>query len=200
MEPAQTAKNYDQIAPWWREQHAHSKYGVAQLERAIGFSERKGNSLDVGCGSSGRFMSVLEASGFSVEGMDSSAEMLKLAEEELPSGLYFQAEVATDRFEQKYHFISAWDSTFHLPLDLQEPALENMCAALLPRGILVFTCGGASEAGTITGEFRGCEFEYSTLGTDRFLELLREYSCECLHVEWDQGPTESHVYMIARKR
>ena len=34
MKPEKTADNYDRIATWWRERHAESKYGVAQLQRA----------------------------------------------------------------------------------------------------------------------------------------------------------------------
>ena len=50
MSPKKTGKNYDAIASWWREQHGNSKYGVAQLERAISFTESRGVALDVGCG------------------------------------------------------------------------------------------------------------------------------------------------------
>ena len=200
ISPEQTGENYDAIAPWWREQHTSSKYGMAQLERAISFSETKGFALDVGCGSSGRFMRVLREAGFSLEGMDVSSEMLKHAEEEVADAHYTLGDIGTCELEKKYDFISAWDSTFHLPLELQKPALKTMCGALNSKGIFIFTCGGMPDPGTISGNFRDKDFEYSTLGIDEFLQLLREFGCECLHVEFDQWPTEEHVYIISRKR
>jgi len=200
MTPAQTGKNYDAIASWWQSQHAESRYGVAQLERAIGFSKKSGKSLDVGCGSSGRFMRVLAEAGFELSGMDVSSEMLVLAKKVVPHAAYFEGDIASVELPQMYDFISAWDSTFHLPIELQEPALKMMCEALNVGGVLIFTCGGTRDAETIYGEFRGQSFEYSSLGVDRFLELLRGFHCECLHMEYDQGVEEPHVYIIARRR
>ena len=200
ISPEDTGKNYDAIASWWRAQHGNSKYGVAQLERAISFTESRGLALDVGGGSSGRFMRVLQEAGFSLAGMDVSSEMLKHAEQEVTDAHYFLGNIGICELEKKYDFLSAWDSTFHLPLELQEPALKSMCGALNSKGVLIFTCGGVSEPGTISGGFRGEDFEYSSLGVEEYLRLLRKFSCEFLHVEFDQGPSESHVYIIARKR
>ncbi|MFC5051382.1 class I SAM-dependent methyltransferase [Rubritalea spongiae] len=200
MEVGKTARGYDALAPFWADRHRDSGYGVKQLERAIGFSLKKGKALDVGCGSSGRFMRVLLAAGYEVEGMDCSAEMLKLAKLELPECGYFQGDIASCDLSDSYAFISAWDSTFHLPLAGQEPALKTMCEALRQGGILIYTFGGVSDAGEISGGFEGQDFEYSSLGLSRNLELIAEFGCECLHLEFDQGPGEGHVYLIARKK
>lgn len=37
---------------------------------------------------------------------------------------------------------SAWDSTWHLPLELQEPVLQKICEGLTDHGIFIFTTGG----------------------------------------------------------
>lgn len=200
MEVGKTAEGYDVLAPWWKERHRDSGYGVKQLERAVGFSLKKGKALDVGCGSSGRFLRVLKAAGFEVEGMDCSIEMLNCAERELPECNYFQGDIARCRLEGSYAFISAWDSTFHLPLEGQEPALKTMCEALSLGGILIYTFGGVSDEAEISGSFEGQEFEYSSLGLSLNLELIAEFGCECLHLEFDQRPEEEHVYLIARKK
>lgn len=200
MEVKQTAKNYDVLAQWWGDRHRDSSCGIAQLERAIGFSAKAGRALDVGCGSSGRFMRVLQDAGFTVEGLDCSAEMLKLAERELPECGYFQGDIASFTLAADYAFISAWDSTFHLPLGGQEPALKRMCDALVPGGVLMYSFGGVSEPGEISGGFEGQDFDYSSLGLTKNLALIAQFGCECLHLEFDQGPDEGHVYMIVRKR
>jgi 2-polyprenyl-3-methyl-5-hydroxy-6-metoxy-1,4-benzoquinol methylase len=200
MEPAQTGKAYDALAQWWSEQHRDSGYGVKQLERAISFSQEIGKALDVGCGSAGRFMRVLNTAGFEVEGLDVSQEMLNLAEKELPECRYICGDVSEVEIDEGYQFISAWDSTFHLPLDAQGPVLKKLCDALCPNGILVYPTGGTSDQEEVSGSFEGQDFEYSTLGLSKNLELLAEYHCECVHLEFDQGASEKHVYIIAKKR
>jgi hypothetical protein len=59
MKPEETASHYDRVALWWQKQHMHSAYGVTALEKAIQFPENKSSALDIGCGSSGRFIDVL---------------------------------------------------------------------------------------------------------------------------------------------
>ncbi len=154
----------------------------------------------MGCGSSGRFIGVLQEHGFTVEGMDSSSEMIRQARETRPDCDYYVADISSWELPKQYDFISAWDSTFHLPVDLQEPALKQMCAGLAKGGILIFTFGGNDGPGEIAGNFRGEDFEYGTLGIPAYLKLLDQLGCLVKHLEFDQGPEEKHVYIIAQKR
>lgn len=198
MHPSETADRYNQIAQWWQTQHQDSRYGMAQLERAIQFTSRRQAALDVGCGSSGRFISALSRSGFQAEGLDISSEMIKLARQLHPEIPFYVADICDWVPPKPYSFISAWDSTFHLPLNLQAPVLQKLCSALEPDGVLLFTCGGGHLGSEIAGAFQGQTFEYSTLGVDAFLRLLMEQRCTCRHLEYDQYP-EQHVYIIAQK-
>jgi predicted TPR repeat methyltransferase len=197
MQPSETATGYDKIARWWQE-NVPSEYGLAALKRAVMFAPEGGIALDVGCGSEGRFMALLREKAFETEGVDISAEMIALARERDPGSRFYTADIATWDIPRKYDFISAWDSTFHLPLDLQEPVLRKLCNALGTAGILLFTCGGG-EAGEIRGTFQGQEFGYSTLGVETFVRILNESGCLCRHVEYDQYP-EKHVLVIAEKK
>jgi hypothetical protein len=56
MKPEETGSHYDRLARSWQEQHLHSTYGLAALERAIRFVEHRSSALDVGCGSSCRHL------------------------------------------------------------------------------------------------------------------------------------------------
>ncbi|WP_052572820.1 methyltransferase domain-containing protein [Haloferula sp. BvORR071] len=197
MEPSETADHYDQIARWWQG-NVPPTYGLAALERALRFAKKEGASLDVGCGSEGRFMKVQRAHGFAPEGLDVSPAMVELARERDPEAVFYTADVSTWEVPRKYVFISAWDSTFHLPLDLQEPVLRKLCAALGPAGVILFTCGGG-EAGEIKGSFQGQDFEYSTLGVEAFVRILDECGCFCRHLEYDQYP-EGHVVIIGARK
>ena len=198
MKPEETGSHYDRIALWWQEQHLDSTYGIGALERAIRFTENRSTALDVGCGSSGRFINVLIKHGFTPSGVDVSAEMISLARQWHPNVAFYTADICTWQLPQNYDLISAWDSTFHLPLSEQKPVLKKMCDGLNPNGVLLFTCGGTTGPEEISGGFQGETFDYSTLGVDEFLRLIREFGCTCRHVEYDQFP-ENHVTIIAQK-
>ncbi|MGD9419459.1 MAG: class I SAM-dependent methyltransferase [Verrucomicrobiota bacterium JB025] len=197
MEPAETGKQYDGIAEAWADR-VPKAYGMKALERALVFAPEGGVALDVGCGSEGRFLRRLREYGFQTEGMDVSPRMVELAREGSPESLIHVGDVSGWEFPKRYDFISAWDSTFHLPLDRQEPALRNLCGGLAEGGVLMFTCGGG-EAGEISGTFLGAELEYSTLGVERFVAILDGCGCALLHVDYDQWP-EKHVVVVAMKR
>jgi SAM-dependent methyltransferase len=198
MNPEETASHYDRIALKWQEQLMHSSYGITQLEKAIRFTENRFTALDIGCGSSGRFIEVLLKHGFTPTGVDISAEMISLARKRHPHVTFYREDICTWQFPRKYDLISAWDSTFHLPLAEQEPVLKKICDGLNPKGVLLFTCGGTDGPEEISGGFEGESFDYSTLDVNEFLQLLMAFGCSCKHVEYDQFP-ENHVYIIGQK-
>lgn len=198
MTPSQTGENYDRMAAWWRDQLADSNYGLSQLERALKLAPSSGPALDVGCGSQGRFLKRLLEAGYQAEGLDISPGMVKLAAQQFPDCRFHVADISDWTPPRSYDLITAWDSTFHLPLNLQEPALRNMCQGLASGGVLLFTCGGGDEPGEITGSFGGEDFGYSTLGVPGFLQLLTDCGCALKHLEYDQYP-ENHVVVIATK-
>ena len=198
MEPNDIAARYDQIAQWWQTEHQDSPYGIAQLERAIKFTSLRHSALDVGCGSSGRFINILSQHKFHAEGLDISREMINLARKLHPEITFYREDICCWIPPKRYSLISAWDSTFHLPLNAQEPVMKKLCDALEPGGVLVFSCGGGHTNSEISGAFQGQDFEYSTLGVDAFLKILTKNHCTCRHLEYDQYP-ENHVYIIAQK-
>ncbi|MFQ3614732.1 MAG: class I SAM-dependent methyltransferase [Cyanobacteriota bacterium] len=164
MHPEDTAVRYNRIAHWWQIQHQDSLYGIPQLERAIQFTFKRQYALDIGCGSSGRLIKTLNQHGFQVEGLDISSEMISLAKQIHPELTFYQADICYWHPPNPYSLIVAWDSTFHLPLDMQEPVMKKLCDALEPDGVLMFTCGGGCKQSEISGTFQGQDFEYSTLG------------------------------------
>ncbi|RCJ20014.1 methyltransferase type 11 [Nostoc sp. ATCC 43529] len=198
MNPNATAAGYDRIAQWWQIKHQDSLYGIAQLERAIKFTSKRHSAIDIGCGSSGRFINILSKHGFQTEGLDISTEMINLAKQLHPNIKFYNEDISCWIPPKLYSLISAWDSTFHLPLNMQEPVMKKLCNAIEPDGVLVFTCGGGHTNGEISGSFQGQNFDYSTLGVDAFLQILTEHHCTCRHLEYDQYP-ENHVYIIAQK-
>lgn len=132
MQPEETAARYERIAQWWQTQHQDFFYGIAQLERAIQFTTRKKLAIDIGCGSSGRFIKVLLQHEFEVEGLDISEEMITLAKQLHPDLTFYREDIFRSNPAKHYDLIVAWDSTFHLPLAVQKPVMKMLCDVLNP--------------------------------------------------------------------
>jgi 2-polyprenyl-3-methyl-5-hydroxy-6-metoxy-1,4-benzoquinol methylase len=197
MSPSELARSYDDIAHVWQEPHIQTN-GITQFERALSFTTQHRHALDIGCGSSGRFLDRLLQHGFQAEGLDVSERMIVLARQKHPCLTFHQADISAWEFPRSYDFISAWDSIWHLPLSAQEPVMRKICASLSPSGVFLFTTGGLDEATEKTDSSMGPPLHYSVLGIPRTLALLAQCGCICRHLEYDQLP-EKHLYIIAQK-
>lgn len=196
MRPADLARRYDAIAKAWDEAIGRSEYGLSYVRRALGFSRKSGMALDIGCGN-GRLIDPLREAGFAVEALDISPRMLELAARRHPDARLILADICTWKPERFYDTIIAWDSIFHVPHSSQAPVVRELCEALAPGGVLLFTAGGTN--GEITGEMLGESFYYSSLADDEYLRIVNEAGCRCLLLERDQHP-EAHVVMICLKK
>ena len=190
-------EKYDAIASWWNARHLDSDYGVAQVEKALGFTKHAQSALDVGCGSGGRFIRRLEARGFEVTGVDASAEMIGLAKHNHPKCDFIKSEIQHWETDKTFDFILAWDCLFHLPLEAQKPVLSKLCRLLRKGGVLIHSFGDAIGDDTVD-QWRGQEFRYSSIGISQNIEVMRDNGLSLLHLEFDQFP-ESHVYSISTK-
>lgn len=194
MKPSVTGTKYDKIAQWWNDQHLHSSYGVNQLQRAIEYSARGGKALDVGCGSGGRVVQTLQSNGFSVTGLDVSKEMINLARTNHPEHKFLHQDICTWEVSEKFDFVVAWDSIFHLPLANQKPVVSKLCRLLVKGGVLIYTFGNAE--GEHTDQWHNDNFYYSSIGINENIKLLLDNGMSISHLELDQFP-EKHVYAIA---
>jgi SAM-dependent methyltransferase len=199
MKTKQTAENYDKIASHWASDAFNKKNGIAAHERALKFARSKGVAIDIGCGSSGRIIDLLLSHGFEAEGFDFSSEMLALAKKKHPNVTFHHADICEWEFPIKYDFISAWDSIWHVPLDLQTGVLEKICEGLAPGGVFIFTTGGIDKPGDGANPFLGQPLYHAALGITETLRLMESCHCICRHLEYDQPPPEKHLYLIVQK-
>jgi len=198
MKPEKIAEGYDQLAAQWASESFPKGNGIAQHERAIAFLKEKRRALDIGCGSSGRFIDLLLDHGFTVEGVDISRRMLSLARERHPDVNFHHADICRWDIPGKYDLVSAWDSIWHVPLSQHEAVMTKIVNSLASGGVFIFTTGGVDKPGDKTDAFMGPEMYYSALGIPALLALLDRLGCVCRHLEYDQYP-EQHLYVIAQK-
>ena len=197
--PGDIARGYDQLADHWYGDAFDRQDGIDQHRRALAFCAGKGAALDVGCGSSGRIIDLLQAEGFRVDGVDLSPRMIELARRRHPDCSFYLADICRWTLPRRYDLISAWDSIWHVPLDVHEAVLRKLLGGLQPGGVCIFSMGGLDEAAEKTDSAMGPPMYYSTLGIANTLRLIDEAGCRCRHLEYDQHP-ELHVYVIAQRR
>ncbi|MCE0484293.1 MAG: class I SAM-dependent methyltransferase [Methylacidiphilales bacterium] len=198
MDPNAIGKSYDQIAVKWQNEPIQS-YGIAQLERAIRFVKSRGRALDIGCGSQGRMITLLQKESFQPEGLDISQQMIALAKQQHPGVMFHLADISEWNFPHSYDLIIAWDSIWHLPLNQQEPVFKKICANLAPDGVYLFTAVGFDEPGDHGDSgHMGVPLAYGTLGIPCLLDHVTKFDCACRHFEFDQFP-EKHLCMIVQK-
>lgn len=198
MHPQETGKAYDRIAHIWQHDSFDSKNGIDQHKRALTFVKNRGKALDVGCGCTGRFIDLLLAEGFDVEGLDVSEKMITLARQRHPGIVFHQQDICEWQAHDKYDFITAWDSIWHIPFEQQEKVMTKLISCLRQNGVLLFSFGGTEEPGDHTDECMGPLMYYSSLGTNGFIKLSIKLGCICRHLEYDQYP-ELHSYLIIQK-
>jgi len=196
MNPHELGRKYDAIAAWWHDRHSQSTYGLAAVDRALGFCTHLRRALDVGCGAGGRLVRRMQENGLTVTGIDVSAEMIRLARQNHPESHFQVADIVSWQTEERFDLILAWDSIFHLPLAAQKPTVEKLCALLAEGGVLVYTFGNA--VGEHTDTWHDDTFYYSSIGIPGNLRVLKDQGMEILHLELDQYP-QKHVVVIARR-
>ncbi len=198
IKPRQIGQAYDTITHMWQSKDFNRNNGIQAHKRALGFAKENGRALDIGCGSTGRFIDLLRQQGFEPEGLDISTKMVELARERHPDVTFHHRDICEGKLPSKYDFITAWDSIWHIPLDQQVPVLTNIVESLNAGGVFIFSFGGTLEAGEHTDDFMGPEVYYSSLGTNGFLKLFMDLGCIIRHLEFDQHP-ELHTYLIVEK-
>lgn len=198
MQPEQTGLAYDEITHLWQRDSFNRSNGIAQHQRALAFAKNRGKALDVGCGCTGRILDLLLNAGFTPEGVDVSAKMVALARQRQPELTFHQQDICKWEISDKYDFISAWDSIWHVPLQQQAALMHKLITSLNSGGVLIFSCGGTEQAGEHSNTAMGPEVYYASLGINGFTELLLNAGCTIRHLEYDQYP-ELHTYFIAQK-
>lgn len=198
MNPEDVANSYDLIAHRWHGDRFARDNGIAPHEKAVAFTELRGPALDIGCGGSGRLIDMLLNHGFSAEGLDISGRMLELARSRHPSTIFHQADICQWEFPHSYDFISAWDSIWHVPLQLQERVLQKILSGLALGGVAIFSIGGTEDPSETKDSYMGPPMYHSTLGISRTLEVVARAGSICRHLEYDQYP-ELHVYIICQR-
>ena len=170
-----------------------SKYGLEYIHKAIHISKPGSKVLDIGCGSNGRFITEFLKKEFSVTGIDTSSEMIRLLKEKHESIKLINDDFINWNSEDRFDLVIAWDSIFHAPRNLQETLVTKMCNLLNIGGVLLFTAGGIDSERS--GEMEGVSFDYGSLKYLDYLRIIDEMGCNTILMESDQYPQDHMVFI-----
>ncbi len=196
VDPVEIGAKYNKIATWWHDRHFDSAYGVASFNKALVFCQPNSKTLDVGCGAGGRFINLLNSQGMHVTGIDVSRSMINLAKVNHPDNRFILSDICTWQTDEQFDFIFAWDSIFHLPLNMHKLVIDKLSSMLTAKGILAYTFGNAE--GENTSEWLNDTFYYSSIGINENIKQLMANGLTLLHLELDQYP-EKHTFVVAQK-
>jgi trans-aconitate 2-methyltransferase len=188
---------------WNAEDYARSSAGQQKWARELIAKLRlQGDErlLDLGCGD-GKVTAELASNlpRGSVLGVDSSSEMISLAESLYPPAEYanlrFQlADASALNFDNEFDVVFS-NATLHWVLD-HHPVLKGIARSLKPNGKVLLQMGGRGNAARVANamdevcsrpdwreEFVGFQFPYGFYGADEYEVWLKEASLIPIRVE-----------------
>ena len=195
MIPSDIGNAYNQITHLWQRDGFDRSNGIAQHQQALSYVKNRGLALDVGCGCTGRLIDLMLDHDFTPIGIDISEKMLQLAAERHPDVQFINTDICQWQSPDKFDFISAWDSIWHVPMGQQTALMTKLMSLLNDGGVLIFSAGGLEEPQEHTDDAMGVDVYYSTLGYKKNLALIEECGCVCHYVE-----RELHCYFIVQKQ
>lgn len=145
---------YERQATHWDQTRDQSLYERVWLDRLTDGLPADAAVLDLGCGAGRPVAAHLVALGFDVTGVDASAPMIELAQQNVPSARFRVADMRSLDQEGIFHAIVSWDAFFHLSPEDQRDLLPKLADWVKPKGRLMMTVGPAegTALGTVGGE------------------------------------------------
>jgi predicted TPR repeat methyltransferase len=200
MQPAAFGTAYDHLADRWLDDRFNAQDGMAAHRHALAFlsPESGGRALNAGCGCNTRFNRLCGEHGPEVDGVDISERMVARARAADPNARIHHADLCTWQAPHSYHFISAWDSIWHVRLDHQRELMPKPLGLLEVGGVMVFSAGGLDGPSEHVDSTMGPTVCYATLGIRGILRVIDEAGCALRHPESDQLP-HSHLVVIAQR-
>lgn len=128
-----TAHFYDRHAAEYFQRTVHADFSGI-YERFLAFVPDAGRILDAGCGS-GRDLREFVRRGYRATGIDSSRELVKLAERHSSAPCHVMRLEALS-FTNCFEAIWACASLLHLPKSMLGGALRRLGTALVPQGVM----------------------------------------------------------------
>lgn len=195
------ADSYDQIAADWARKRDSKPVDDCVREFAARLPSG-GRVLDIGCGTGAPIDVFLSESGFTLTGIDASEKMIERAQaRNLPKARFIHCDFFEFVPEKAFDAAIAFDSIWHIPLELQRAIYPRIAEWLNPGGWFLFTHGRCE--GSVSGDMFGAEFHYSALNASELRSILSEngFQIESMIENYAHPTTGTRdLLAIARKK
>jgi cyclopropane fatty-acyl-phospholipid synthase-like methyltransferase len=166
---------------------------------------RRATVLDVGCGAGVPVAKVL-ARNYWVTGVDISAEQVRRARRNVPSGAFLVSDImGVDFPPASFDAVVSFYTIFHLPRAEHPELFHRIRRWLKPGGHFLGTLSAQAEENTLDDDFFGTQMYWSNFGLDEYRAILEKAGFELLEVQTlghgyrdDAAPEESHPLVLAR--
>ena len=155
-----------------------------------------GRVLDVGCGNGYPISKYLIDNGYQVTGIDISEKMI--SEAKRLSGEFSVCDFMEYASDTKFDAIIAFDSLWHIPLELQKEIYNKMYSLLVDGGYCLFTHG--IHHSEVSGKMFDQAFYYSSLDIDEVKSCISDFTIiEEYHPYVEETTGDRELLMIIKK-
>ncbi len=156
-----------------------------------------GAVLDIGCGMGEPIARDLIGRGLAVTGVDSSPELIAMAQARFPQHVWMVADMRALSLHRAFDGLLAWDSFFHLAPDDQRRMFAIFRDHAAPLAALMFTSGPAQ--GEAIGTFEGEPLYHASLDAADYRALLDTNGFRVLRHVADDPACGGHTVWLAQR-
>jgi SAM-dependent methyltransferase len=194
---------YEKKARAWTELRATCLYEKVWLDRFLELLPQHSNILDLGCGSAKPIAAYMIEQGHHVTGVDSSKEMLKMAQQNFPDHLFpdctwIQADMRRVKLIEKFQGILAWDSFFHLSPEHQRDMFRQFDHFSMQDTVLMFTSG--PSYGEQIGDLFGEPLYHASLSPEQYTQLLNRFGFRVIKMMAEDPNCTGHTIWLAQRK
>jgi SAM-dependent methyltransferase len=168
------------------------------LDRFLALQISSPKILDIGCGPGVPIARYLIEKGCHVTGIDSSPEMIEMAQNHVPAATWQVADMRALSMDGKFDGLLAWDSFFHLSQADQRLMFPIFRRHAATEAVLMFTSGPAD--GEAIGTFEGEPLYHSSLDGAEYRQLLDQNGFAVVDHVIEDPDCGQHTVWIARLR
>lgn len=156
--------------------------------------------LDLGCGTGVPYDRWFVEQGADVTGIDIVADNIESAREHVPEGSFEVGDFSGLEYEDVFDAVVSFYAVFHIPREEHAGLFDRMHTWLRQGGYLLVTLNPEPMERYRDEEFLGSEMVWSSHGSERAKELLREagFSIVRTYEERREDAEEYHDWVLAR--
>jgi SAM-dependent methyltransferase len=192
--------SYDKAADWFDGARNKSLVERPLLDSVIERLPKKATVLDLGCGTAEPIARYLIERGLALTGVDGAAAMLGYCRKRFPDQSWIQADLSSFETSERYDFVIAWDSLFHLSCNDQRRVLDRVGRWTRPGGFLIFNSG--TQESEFWGPMKGYESVavfHASLDTAEYRQRLDDIGFRVLCHSVEDPQCGGRTFWIAQR-